>query len=243
MVPVFIEVNSMNAFFIWKGETSTDYGVYLQEIPPRVIPEERFTNVTIPGRPGSLTVTEGEDVFDDIVISCECFIENEENISEICAWLRGSGTLTFGNRDDGHYEARIANQISFEQVVRGNPYRRFTVNFRCSPFFYLDGVRDITVTSSGTFIRNLGNIYSEPKITVYGSGEINLSVGSSSVITLSNVTDHIILDCALKEAYKGTALLNNVMTGNFPKLVPGNNAVIWTGNVSRIVIEPRWREI
>lgn len=232
----------MNAYFIWKGESSTEYGVYLQEIPPRVIPEERFTNVTIPGRPGSLTIIEGEDVYDDIVIPCECFIENENNLPEICSWLRGSGTLTFGNREDGHYEARIANQISFEQVVRGNPYRRFTVNFRCSPFYYLDDVRKSTITQSGTFITNQGNVYSEPLIEVYGSGEVSLIVGTS-IVTLSNVDGYVFLDCALKECYKDTTLLNNIMTGDFPRLHTGNNAISWVGNVSSVIITPRWREI
>ena len=68
--------------------------------------------------------------------------------------------MTFANRTGGYYEARIANQIHFEKVFRGNPHCTFAVNFRCYPFFYADAADDITVTTSGTMITNPGSVYS-----------------------------------------------------------------------------------
>ena len=35
--------------------------------------------------------------------------------------------------------------------------------------------------------------------------------------------------------------LNSAMSGDFPKLLPGNNAVSWTGNVTKVDIQPNWR--
>ena len=35
--------------------------------------------------------------------------------------------------------------------------------------------------------------------------------------------------------------MNSAMSGEFPVLLPGANAVSWTGNVSKVVIEPHWR--
>ena len=89
-------------------------------------------------------------------------------------------------------------------------------------------------------IVNPGNVYSEPLITVYGSGDIHLTVGSY-IVSLEDITDNIALDCRLMEAYRDYELMNEHMTGDFPRLRPGSNVISWTGNVSRVVIQPRWR--
>lgn len=124
----------MTDWFEWNGKKSTDYGIHVEEHPPITIPAERSTFTTVPGRSGSLTVLEDEDVYDDMLLTCTCFIENTNRLTEIAAWLRGSGTVTFANRQDGFYYARIVNQIPFEKVLRGSPYRSFAVTFRCQPF-------------------------------------------------------------------------------------------------------------
>ena len=46
---------------------------------------------------------------------------------------------------------------------------------------------------------------------------------------------------AIKEAYKGETLLNDHMEGEFPVLKPGTNLISWSGDATRIVIEPNWR--
>jgi len=63
----------------------------------------------------------------------------------------------------------------------------------------------------------------------------------TTIVELTNVSSSIVLDCALKEAHKGTTLMNDHMSGDFPVLKPGLNAVSWSGNVTRIVIKPNWR--
>ena len=99
---------------------------------------------------------------------------------------------------------------------------------------------EITVTTSGTFINNPGSVYSEPIITVYGSGEITLMVGMT-IVELDGITDSITLDTPLMEAYNGAISMNGNMSGDFPSLAPGANAVSWTGNVTKVVIQPNWR--
>ena len=87
---------------------------------------------------------------------------------------------------------------------------------------------------------NPGSVYSEPLMTVYGSGDITLMVGMT-VIELTGVSGSIVLDSVLKEAYKDTTLMNERMTGDFPVLNPGMNAISWSGTVTRVVIQPNWR--
>ena len=95
-------------------------------------------------------------------------------------------------------------------------------------------------TTSGTFINNPGSVYSEPVITVYGSGEITLMVGMV-IVELDGITDSITLDAPLMEAYKDTTGMNGCMSGDFPTLLPGQNAISWTGNVTKVVVQPNWR--
>ena len=86
----------------------------------------------------------------------------------------------------------------------------------------------------------LGSVYSEPIITVTGSGDITLMVGKT-IVELTDITSGIVLDCALREAYLGSTLMNDHMTGEFPVLKPGMNAISWTGTVTKVVIQPNWR--
>jgi len=45
----------------------------------------------------------------------------------------------------------------------------------------------------------------------------------------------------LKEAYKGNTLMNDHMSGDFPVLKPGLNAISWSGNVTSVIVKPNWR--
>ena len=196
----------------------------------------------MPGRSGTLTILEGEDVYDDFLLTVECFIQDLSNLSNIFSWLRGSSTVTFANRQGGFYYARIVNQISLEQILRGNPHRRFPLTFRCQPFFYLTPGADITVNASGTYVTNPGLVRSEPKLVVTLSGDAQIVVGAT-YFELTGVTGAITIDTTLKEAYKSYASFNNHMSGEYPVLLPGQNVITWTGGVSKIVITPNWRTL
>lgn len=231
----------MNDWFEWNGVRCTQYGIHVLEQPPVTIPSERVTFTNVPGRSGSLTQLEGDDIYDDMVLTATCLIADPSRIQEIAAWLRGSGIVTFANRQGGFYHARIVNQISFEKILRGNPHHSFAINFRCKPFWYLSDVEPITLTTSGTFITNPGSVSSEPIITVYGSGEITLMVGMT--ITELEITDKITLDTPIMGAYAGATSMNSCMSGDFPTLLPGQNAVSWTGNVTKVEVQPNWRSL
>ena len=230
----------MNDWFSWNGKKCTEYGIHVLEQPPITIPAERATFTDVPGRPGSLTTLEGDDVYDDLILTAQCMISDPSNIRAIASYLKGCGKVAFANRPGGFYFARIVNQIPFEKILRGNPHRSFAVNFRCKPFWYQENVPEITVTASGTFVNNPGSVYSEPVITVYGSGEITLMVGMT-IVELDGITDSITLDTPLMEAYKDTTSMNSCMSGDFPTLLPGQNAISWTGNVTKVEVQPNWR--
>lgn len=232
----------MNDYFIWNGVRCTQYGIHVSEHPSITLPSERVSFTDVPGRSGSLTTREGDDVYSDMTLTATCFISDTSRLNEIAAWLKGSGTVTFANRQGGFYYGRIVNQIPFDIVMRGKPNRTFAVNFRVKPFFYLNGGGTTTLTESPQFLMNPGCVYSEPVITVYGTGDITLMIGST-ITELNSISGSITLDTPAMEAYSGLTSMNSSMSGEFPTLVPGYNAITWSGNVTQIVVQPNWRTL
>ena len=97
------------------------------------------------------------------------------------------------------------------------------------------------LTASGSYVTNPGNVFSEPVITVTGSGEVTLIVGMT--IVELELSGSITIDTPLMEAYSGVMSANSAMSGDFPKLLPGQNTVSWSGSVSKVLIQPNWRNL
>ena len=232
----------MNAWFEWKGEKSSDYGIRVLTQASIVRPQERVSRIAIPGMPGTLVYTEGEDIYDDMLLTVKCYIADASRLDDICGWLKGSGNLELSNRAGGYYKARVNNQVSFSKLLRTNPHMSFTVIFRCHPFWYYKNVSNITVQTSGSFVTNPGSVWSEPVLTVYGTGDADLMVGTK-LITLTDIPSRITIDSVVKEAYKDSVLKNNLMSGEFPVLYPGANAISWDGNITKVVVQPNWRTL
>ncbi len=232
----------MNSWFTWKGHKCTEYGIHVTQQPEIIRPAERATFTSVPGRSGTLTTLEGADVYDDFLLTVECVILETSQLDTILAWLKGSDKITFANRQGGFYFARIVNQISLEQILRGNPHRRFTVTFRCQPFFYLSGISNITVTASDTYVNNVGSVFAEPVLKITLTADAQLTIGAS-YIELQGLTGIMTIDTPLMETYKNYTSYNSHMTGDYPVLHKGQNFISWTGGISQIVITPNWRTL
>lgn len=103
-----------------------------------------------------------------------------------------------------------------------------------------------TATANNTAIRiadnksikitNDGNQPSLPIISIWGSGDITISIGSQS-FTIKGLDDHIIVDSESVNAYRGQTPRNNMMIGDFPILSCGDSVLTWSGNVQEIDLE------
>ena len=72
----------MTDYFIWNGVDCRTKGIHVSELPPITIPLERSKQTNVPGRPGSLTQLEGDDVYDDMILSDpgnRCMAEGKRN--------------------------------------------------------------------------------------------------------------------------------------------------------------------
>ena len=232
----------MKDYITWKGINSRTVGITVTDLPEIILPEERVTFTDVPGLSGSLAQTDGVDVYKDITLAVKCYCPDPTPaaVAAIAAYFRGAGRLGMPNRPEGFYEARVVNQIAFAKILRGNKPRTFTVNFRCKPMLHLyEGETEQTI-SSGDFLHNPPGVQTKPLITITGSGDIPLLVGTQ-IIQLNGIEGGIGLDSELQEAYWNSALKNNCMTGEFPVLGEGNTAISWTGGtVTEVRVVPRW---
>ena len=244
----------MNDWFEWNGTRCTDYGTHVSEQPPMTIPKLRASQVTVPGKPGRLTVTEGGLVYEDVTKTVNCFVADSSRVPDIATWLRGSGKVTFANRPGGFFHAHVSDLVTFEQLMRGRTALGFSVSFLCGPFWY-EFPHEETITEPGYYLTNeAAKIPAEPLITVYGTGEINLMVNNATVL-LDGVEGNLTIDSEAGMVYTTDSLGRKSFAGDqvtledglWPALFPNGdlNYINWTvGNnssVERVVVEPNWR--
>lgn len=93
-------------------------------------------------------------------------------------------------------------------------------------------------------VYNRGNIYSSPKITIYGSGTVEFSINSTLVLSMNIDSEYIIIDAERMEAYHEDTLKNRNVKGDYSKirLNCGKNVISWNGTVDSITLEnfSRW---
>ena len=225
-------------WFKFKGKDSRDFGVLIYGAPQRTKPERRVERITIPGRNGELT--QDEDTYEPYTISMQCSTRGSERLDEIVTWLNGTGELILATDPDKVYKASIYNKIAISDVIY--LYNSFLVQFRVHPFKYsVKAFGDTKELTTPTKIKSRGTVYSEPIITVYGSGDITLTINEKN-FPLYGVDGSITIDSEMMEVFKGNTNQNSKYGAvEFPRLEVGENEISWTGNVEKVEIHPKWR--
>ena len=92
---------------------------------------------------------------------------------------------------------------------------------------------------------NRGNEVSRPIITIYGAGNIRLSINSVELYLIAlGDSGYITLDGEQMNAYKGETLMNRLVQGDYDRLnlKQGTNVISWLGNVTKVSMDKisRW---
>lgn len=228
----------------FNGVLSTDLGAYMLEPPPITVPAERVLTEQVPGRDGDLEITDG--ALDPVSLSVVLYCKDTSRVNEIAAWLRGRGWLRLGNRPNERYKARCVTQVQFDKIVRGRDNRTFEVLFDCQPYRYIyPEAANIEITASGTTVTNPGTAKSEPKLRIEGTGDFWVAVGTQ-LMDFDGVPDGVVVDSDLMDVLNlaETGFLNGLAAmDEYPTLAPGANIITWSGDVTKITVTPRWRNI
>lgn len=169
--------------------------------------------------------------------------DREDNMSKIIrnitSWLINAKKITFSDDKEVYYKVKLVSVSDIERNLR--VLGKFSVTFTIEPFAYYAPYSKLVLTNS-TKIFNVGTFESEPLIKIFGTGTVNLNINNKTV-TLKDVDGYIEIDSEIKETHKNFVSMNNKKVGEYPVFNVGENTISWTGNVTKIEIEPRWRFI
>lgn len=228
----------MYQYFTFKGINSLDMGVVMLKAPSIYKPTKKVNEIEIAGRNGILH--EDTNAYENYTKEAECHVTDRSKIDDVCAWLNGYGEVIFSSEPDKVYRAFIKNQIPFNNILQN--LNDFLVQFDCFPFKYsVDKADEEMSLTTATTIYNQGTVYSEPIIMVYGTGNVTITINGTGY-TITGIDGYVTINSELQEVYKDTINKNNSFSAlDFPKFQVGANTISWTGNVTKVEIQPKWR--
>jgi len=231
-------------------------GLIVQEKKAFSAPARDVTSQPVPGRSGNLILDNGR--YENRQQPYTCAItpwHADGNVDLAAAAGRLKSILMrdsnyFELRDDytpgAFYRASYHSALDIEEILTQTG--KVPLMFDCEPYMLMDiGQQPINVTASPTTIVNPEEYSSLPKITIFGSGDVDITITNSAgnnAVHLVGIASGTVIDSELMEAFQGDASVNSKMlTPDFPVFTPGGNMVQWTGNVQKLEIIPRWRRL
>ena len=217
-------------------------GLLISELPPVVKPQQRTEIEEIDGRDGDIVTKLGYSAYDRTML---IGLHGDFDIDDVIRFFDSEGDAIFSNEPDKLYKYQILDDIEFERLIR---FRKAKVSFHVQPFKYsaVERIKTINAESEDSFrVLNSGNTVARPRITITGTGTINLSLNNHQMFVINLGTEgYITIDTEEMNAYKGSVLKNRLVTGNYDNfaLTLGMNVISWTGDVDAVSIEKysRW---
>ena len=230
------------SYIILNGENSNNItGLLIQTLPPVTLPQVRTTIETVDGRDGDIVTKLGYSAYDK---TFSIGLHGSYDVDQIIEYFASEGTVVFSNEPDKYYKYQTLQQIDFTKLLR---FKQASVKLHCQPFKYEVNETPVTSTGSSATVENAGNVYSKPKITLTGSGTVELKLNGTTIfsIDLGVSSTTIIIDIDEMNSYDTNGnLMNRAVTGDYSSfvLLAGSNTVAWTGTVSSVSIEnySRW---
>ena len=232
------------SFFIWNGTDCRSKGIIMRGPAPIIRAEERVKHVEIPGRAGDLTETEGENIFNSYIQTVSISVRGGYNVREVFRWLRGSGYVTFSSEPDRMQAARIIGAVTLNKHSHNLDFWNGEVQFYCQPLKQKLQEEKVTISSSGSSVRNEGDVEAKPLWKMTASGSTMVITAGGKTLTLTDYSAGLValVDSESMMVLKGdrSADWTKWSSGDFPVLQPGNNTVTGSG-WSSLEIEKRER--
>ena len=234
----------MIGYFKYNGKYSTDFDLVISESISFSSPQIRGGFEEVLGVDGELFLTDKK--LKNVPKKFHVLLLNKsvERISEISNWLKSSynwSDLETSIDPDYIYKAIFVDEYDFDSTAED--YDKAVLSFVLKPYKFLKtGQNEITL---GTNIINPTNRPSRPKITIKGSGNITLKIGSA-LWEFKNISGGIIVDTLLDvvTTLDGKSLAwDKTITYPLPRIASGTQTVTKTGNITDVKIIPNWEVI
>lgn len=229
------------AKIIWKNiDSETIPGLIITNIPPITKPKMKTSITKIDGRDGDIIEELG---YESYTKSIGIGLARNYDIDRVMKYFTGVGELIISDEPDKVYKAQIIEKIDYERLIR---FKTAVVKFYTQPYKYLKDEKSIILdinNETSLKITNVGLEKSKPIITLEGTGTIEISLNGFNLFKYvfpENETT-VVIDSLEEEAYLDNVLKNRNMLGTFPIFEVGENTISWSGNLTKISIEPKSR--
>ncbi|MDC4242630.1 phage tail family protein [Clostridium tertium] len=218
-----------------------DIGVSIVRRSPAILANKNINVINRVGADGDLYEDLGGRK--DIIIPVECnFVaDNPKTIfRRVKHWLNNIEDNKLIFTDDPGWFYKVVNVEIGQMEVKFKRKGEFTINFTCRGWQYsLDGDEFLEIENN-TMLYNEYDL-AKPLIYVEGNGEITITINNNKFKVM--VKDYLYIDSELEIAYREKTDCLNIDEGDYPVLTYGENNISFTGNVSKIEMKPRWREV
>lgn len=223
-------------------------GLLIQSLPPISKPKQRTKIEEIDGRDGDIVTTLGYSAYDKPI---KIGLYGEYNVDDVIDFFNTEGAIVFSNEPDKYYNFALYEAIDFEKLIR---FKTATVKIHVQPFKYSESetIRNYSyaegTTSANISVRNDGNIYSKPTLSITGKGAISVYLGNTQILEISlddTETETIIINAEKMNAYNTDGdYMNRQVTGNYDnlRLDVGVNNLLIEGAITNVSINnySRW---
>ncbi len=218
-----------------------DIGVSIVRRSPAILANKNINVINRVGADGDLYEDLGGRK--DIIIPVECnFISDnpKEVFRRVKHWLNNIEDNKLIFTDDPGWFYKVVNVEIGQMDVKFKRKGEFTINFTCRGWQYsLDGDEFLEIENN-TMLYNEYDL-AKPELYIEGNGEITITINNNKFKVM--VKDYLYIDSELEIAYREKTDCLNIDDGDYPVLTYGENNISFTGNVSKIEIKPRWREV
>lgn len=218
-----------------------DIGVSIVRRSPAILANKNINVINRVGADGDLYEDLGGRK--DIIIPVECnFVaDNPKTIfRRVKHWLNNIEDNKLIFTDDPGWFYKVVNVEIGQMEVKFKRKGEFTINFTCRGWQYsLDGDEFLEIENN-TMLYNEYDL-AKPLLYLEGNGEITVTINNNSFSVM--LRDFLYIDSELEIAYREKTDCLNIETGDYPLLEYGENNISFNGNVSKIEIKPRWREV
>lgn len=237
-------VENINQFIFKDKKSFEDMHLIITE--PRTIssPARRVSYTEITARNGD--ILSDENCFDNGKVKYKVTAIADNNdmqflTKKIKWWLQGeAGYFPLSDTYDANYYYLACYDGNIDFDVKLCKLGSTTLTFNVKPFRYsFVGQQEISITAAAT-ITNPEFWESKPYIKIIGNGNITLSINNKSYY-FTNIDKYIEIDSEIQCCFKDAELQNTKANFiDFPILAEGKNDISFVGDVSEVIIVPRW---
>ena len=203
-------MSNIQPYIILNGTDSRSIsGLLISSLPPISKPQVRTQIETVDGRDGDIITPLGFSAYDKVI---NIGLTYNYDVDEIIEFFNSEGIVTFSNEPDKYYRYAIYEQIDFEKLIK---FKTAEVTLHVQPFKFSTTEEpelfDV-VSGQAIAVTNEGNTDSRPNLTIIGSGDIDVSLNGSQILSIELEDDQaVIIDSEDMNAYAAQSAIREVV--------------------------------